>query len=78
MFHEGRKEDSFSICCGTKQGLKFIDIVKPYVQQVPSMVHKIQFDLNQRTRKLYEKKSWGSEERKSHEMHDTGNSEDIV
>ena len=78
MFHEGRKEDSFSLCCGTKEGLKFIDIVKPYVKQVPSMVHKIQFDLSQRTRNLYDKKSWSSEERKSHEMHDTRNSEDIV
>jgi len=78
MFHEGRKEDSFSLCCGTKEGLKFIDIVKPYVQQVPSMVHKIQFDLSQRTRSLYDKKSWSSEKRKSHEMHDTKNGEDIV
>jgi hypothetical protein len=78
MFHEGRKEDSFSLCCGTKEGLKFIDIVKPYVQQVPSMVHKIQFDLSQRTRNLYDKKGWSSEERKSHETHDARNSEDIV
>ena len=78
MFHEGRKEDSFSLCCGTKEGLKFIDIVKPYVQQVPSMVHKIQFDLSQRTRNLYDKRSWSSEERKSHETHDARNSEDIV
>lgn len=78
MFHEGRKDDSFSLCCGTKEGLKFIDIVKPYVLQVPSMVHKIQFDLSQRVRNLYDKRSWSSEERKSHEMHDTRNSEDIV
>ena len=28
MFHEGKKEDSFSLCCGTKEGLKFINIVK--------------------------------------------------
>ena len=41
MFHEGRKSDSFSLCCGTKEGLKFIDIVKQYVEQVPSMLHKI-------------------------------------
>ena len=70
MFHEGRKEDSFSLCCGTKEGLKFIDIVKPYVLQVPSMIHKITFDLSQRNRSLYDKKSWSSEERKHHEMHD--------
>lgn len=52
MFHEGRKEDSYSLCCGTKEGLKFIDIVKPYVSQVPSMIHKITYDLSQRRRPL--------------------------
>ena len=52
MFHEGKKEDSYSLCCGTKEGLKFIDIVKPYVSQVPSMVHKITYDLSQRRRSL--------------------------
>lgn len=50
MFHEGRKKDSYSLCCGTKEGIKFINIVKPYVMQVPSMIHKIQYDLSQRTR----------------------------
>lgn len=49
MFHEGRKKDSYSLCCGTKEGIKFINIVKPYVMQVPSMIHKIQYDLSQRT-----------------------------
>ena len=52
MFHEGKKEDSYSLCCGTKEGLKFIDIVKPYVSQVPSMIHKITYDLSQRCRSL--------------------------
>ena len=52
MFHEGKKEDSFSLCCGTKEGLKFINIVKKYVLQVPSMVHKIQYDLSQRRRPI--------------------------
>ena len=52
MFHEGKKEDSFSLCCGTKEGLKFINIIKKYVLQVPSMVHKIQYDLRQRRRPL--------------------------
>lgn len=52
MFHEGRREDSYSLCCGTKEGLKFIDIVKPYVLQVPSMIHKITYDLSQRKRNL--------------------------
>ena len=52
MFHEGKKEDSYSLCCGTKEGLKFIDIVKPYVEQVESMKHKIEYDLSQRTREV--------------------------
>lgn len=79
MIHEGRKKDSYSLCCGTKEGLKFINIVRPYVEQVPSMIHKIQFDLSQRERALYNKHSWSSEERKSHEMHSTSErSEDIV
>lgn len=52
MFHEGQKEDSYSLCCGTKEGLKFIDIVKPYVSQVPSMIHKITYDLTQRKKPL--------------------------
>lgn len=51
-FHEGRKKDSYSLCCGTKEGLKFINIVKPYVSQVPSMIHKITYDLSQRRRSL--------------------------
>lgn len=49
MFHEGKKENSYSLCCGTKEGIKFINLVKPYVEQVPSMIHKIQYDLSQRT-----------------------------
>lgn len=52
MFHEGHKEDSYSLCCGTKEGLKFIELVKPYVLQVPSMIHKITYDLTQRRRSL--------------------------
>lgn len=48
MFHEGKKEDSYSLCCGTKEGIKFINIIEPYVEQVPSMKHKIQYDLSQR------------------------------
>lgn len=79
MVHEGKHKDSYSLCCGTKEGLKFIDLVKPYVEQVPSMRYKIQFDLSQRERALYNKHSWSSEERKSHEMHSTlKKSEDIV
>lgn len=79
MFHEGKKEDSYSLCCGTKEGLKFIKLVEPYVKQVPSMMYKIQFDLSQREKALYSKSPWSSEERRSHEMHSTRTSgEDIV
>lgn len=48
MFHEGKKENSYSLCCGTKEGIKFINIVEPYVKQVPSMLHKVEYDLSQR------------------------------
>ena len=41
MFREGKKENSYSLCCGTKEGIKFINIIKPYVEQVPSMKYKI-------------------------------------
>lgn len=57
MFHEGKKENSYSLCCGTKEGIKFINIVKPYVEQVPSMRHKIEYDLSQRTRCVEQLKS---------------------
>lgn len=40
-FHEGKREDSFSLCCGTKEAKKFIKIVKPYVEQIPSMLYKV-------------------------------------
>lgn len=52
MFHEGRKENSYSLCCGTKEGIKFINMVKPYVEQVPSMIYKIEYNLSQRSRAL--------------------------
>lgn len=45
-FHEGKKENSYSLCCGTKEGKKFITIIKPYVSQVPSMLYKITYNLN--------------------------------
>ena len=69
-FHEGKKEDSYSLCCGTKEGLKFIDIVKPYVSQVPSMIHKITYDLSQRRRSL--------DVHRNVEIGNTRKSEDIV
>lgn len=70
MFHEGKKEDSYSLCCGTKEGLKFIDIVKSYVSQVPSMIHKITYDLSQRRRSL--------DVHENVEIGNTRKSEDIV
>lgn len=70
MFHEGKKEDSYSLCCGTKEGVKFINLIKPYVLQVPSMIHKITYDLSQRRRSL--------DVHDIVEMGDTLKSEDIV
>lgn len=52
MFHEGKKEDSYSLCCGTKEGIKFINIIKKYVEQIPSMKHKIEYNLSQRVKPL--------------------------
>ena len=45
-------KNTYSLCCGTKEGIKFINIVRPYVLQVPSMIHKIQYNLSQRTRPI--------------------------
>lgn len=63
-FHEGKKKDSYSLCCGTKEGIKFINLVKKYVQQIPSMHYKIQYDLSQRTYSL----STGQKIRKHKEL----------
>ena len=46
-FSEGK--GTYSLCCGTKEGIKFIDIVKEHVNTCPSMMYKIQYDLSQRT-----------------------------
>ena len=76
MFHEGRKEDSFSICCGTKEGIKFINIIKEHVLEVPTMKYKIQFDLSQR-----KDINFLCSSDKIHEMHSNiikDNIEDIV
>lgn len=43
---------TFSLCCGTKEALKFVDIVRPYVEEVPSMTYKIRYNLEQRVRPL--------------------------
>lgn len=74
MFHEGKKEDSYSLCCGTKEGVKFINLIKEYVQQVPSMLHKIQFDLSQREISLHDKSPWSTERKlKFQEMRSSHN-----
>lgn len=52
LIHEGKNPDSYSLCCGTKEGIKFINIVKPFVIQVPSMIHKITYNLSQRKHSL--------------------------
>lgn len=39
QFSEGK--NTFSIACGTQEGKKFIEIVKPYISQVPSMWYKM-------------------------------------
>lgn len=46
QFKEGK--ETYSLCCGTQEGIKFIEIVKPYIESCPSMIYKIQYDLSQR------------------------------
>lgn len=45
-FSEGK--GTYSLCCGTREGIKFINIIKPHVLTCPSMEYKIQYDLSQR------------------------------
>lgn len=49
QFKEGRPgKNTYSLCCGTQEGIKFIELIKPYVESCPSMLYKIQYDLSQR------------------------------
>ena len=49
QFKEGSPgKNTYSLCCGTNEGIKFINIIKPYVESCPSMLYKIQYDLSQR------------------------------
>ena len=49
QFKEGRSgKNTYSLCCGTQEGIKFIKLIKPYVESCPSMLYKIQYDLSQR------------------------------
>lgn len=50
MVHEGKRKDSYSLCCGTNEAIKFINIIKKYVEEVPSMKYKIEYDLSHRLR----------------------------
>lgn len=52
-FAEGK--GTYSLCCGTKEGVKFIDIIKPHVPLC--MAYKISYDLSQREKVLYDKTS---------------------
>lgn len=49
QFKEGRPgKNTYSLCCGTQEGIKFVELIKPYVESCPSMLYKIQYDLSQR------------------------------
>ena len=49
QFKEGKLgKNTYSLCCGTQEGIKFIELIKPYVESCPSMLYKIQYDLSQR------------------------------
>lgn len=41
---------TFSLCCGTPNAIKFIDLVKPYVSQIPEMIYKISYNIDGRKR----------------------------
>ncbi len=41
---------TYSLCCGTAEAIKFIDIVKPYVSQIPEMHYKILYNIRGRKR----------------------------
>jgi len=49
QFKEGKPgKNTYSLCCGTQEGIKFIELIKPYVESCPSMLYKIQYDLSRR------------------------------
>ena len=41
---------TYSLCCGTANAIKFIDIIKPYVLEVPGMAYKVTYDISGRKR----------------------------
>lgn len=40
-FSQVKNRGSYRLRCGTSEARKFLDIVRPFVQQVPSMSHKL-------------------------------------
>lgn len=40
-FNQYKNKGVYRLACGTKEARKFVEIVKPYVEQVPSMLYKI-------------------------------------
>lgn len=49
-FYKFKEKSFYSICCGTAEGIKFINIIKNYVPEC--MKYKIQYNLDQRVRPL--------------------------
>lgn len=47
-FSEGR--GTYSIMCGTESALRFIDLIRPYVSEVPDMLYKISYNIDGRKR----------------------------
>lgn len=49
-FSEGK--GTFSLCCGTANAIKFLDIVKPYVLEIPEMAYKVTYNISGRKRSV--------------------------
>lgn len=50
QYSEGK--GTFSLCCGTEQALRFLDIVRPTIEQVPCMQYKLSYDISERKRSV--------------------------
>lgn len=51
-FYMHKNKGKYCLQCSTKEGIKFVNIIRPHVLKCPSMVYKIQYDLSQRIRSL--------------------------
>lgn len=49
-FSEGK--GTYSICCGTENAIKFIDLVKEHVMEIPNMAYKVTYDISGRKRPI--------------------------